>query len=87
ARFPATFTADTTATQLYEASNAITEPSLIRVESDEVTYPMHIILRYELEQGLVDGSVAVDDIPQLWNDKMEAYLGERPPNDAKGCLQ
>lgn len=53
----------------------------------QVTYPLHIILRYELERGLVDGSVAVEDIPRLWNEKMQQYLGATPPNDAKGCLQ
>ncbi len=52
-----------------------------------MTYPLHIILRYELERGLVDGSVAVEDIPRLWNEKMQQYLGATPPNDAKGCLQ
>ncbi|KAG2426831.1 hypothetical protein HXX76_012882 [Chlamydomonas incerta] len=85
-RFPATFGA-ATAEQLYAAENTIREPSLIRVESDEVTYPLHIILRYELERGLMDGSVAVDDIPRLWNEKMQSYLGATPPSDAKGCLQ
>lgn len=86
ARFPATFSS-VTPLQLYEGQNVIRDPSLIRVESDEVTYPLHIILRYELERGLVDGSVAVEDIPRLWNEKMQQYLGATPPNDAKGCLQ
>ncbi|PNW70823.1 hypothetical protein CHLRE_17g734900v5 [Chlamydomonas reinhardtii] len=85
-RFPATF-GSATPQQLYEAENTIREPSLIRVESDEVTYPLHIILRYELERGLMDGSVQVDDIPRLWNEKMQSYLGATPPSDAKGCLQ
>ena len=48
---------------------------------------MHIILRYEIEKGLFDGSVAVDELPGLWNDKMEEYLGIRPPTDVLGVLQ
>lgn len=53
----------------------------------QVTYPMHIILRYEIERGLLDGSIAVDDVPAVWNAKMKEYLGVVPENDAKGCLQ
>jgi carboxypeptidase Taq len=67
--------------------NKIKDPSMIRVESDELTYTMHVILRYELEKGLIDGSIAVDDIPRLWNEKMQSYLGTCPANDAEGCLQ
>jgi carboxypeptidase Taq len=70
----------------YSAVN-VCEPSCIRVEADEVTYPMHVILRYELEKGLFDGSLAVNDLPQAWNEKMETYLGIRPPTDALGVLQ
>jgi len=72
---------------LYGAMNKIKDPSMIRVESDELTYTMHVILRYELEKGLIDGSIAVDDIPRLWNEKMQSYLGTCPANDAEGCLQ
>eukprot|EP01027_Heterolobosea_sp_BB2_P016604 GEZU01023617.1.p1 GENE.GEZU01023617.1~~GEZU01023617.1.p1 ORF type:complete len:514 (+),score=160.28 GEZU01023617.1:45-1586(+) len=71
---------------VYKAVNSI-EAGLIRVEADEVTYPMHIILRYELEKGLLDGSIAVKDLPQLWNAKMQEYLGLTPPDDSKGVLQ
>ncbi len=63
------------------------QPSLIRIEADEVTYNLHIIIRYELEKGLVDGSIAVEDLPKLWDDKYEQYLGIRPPNAAQGVLQ
>ena len=63
------------------------EPSLIRVEADEVTYNLHIMLRFELELGLFDGSIAVSDLPRLWSAKMEEYLGIRPKNDAEGVLQ
>ncbi len=72
--------------QLYEAVN-VSEPSFIRVEADEVTYPMHVILRYEIEKGLFDGSVEIDTLPELWNSKMKEYLGIEPPSDALGVLQ
>jgi len=72
---------------LYAALNVVRETSLIRVEADEVTYPMHIILRFEIEKGLIDGTVQVDDIPALWNQKMKEYLGVIPADDAQGCLQ
>ena len=74
------------AQKFYEGIN-VCRPSFIRVEADEVTYPLHVILRYELEKGLFDGSVSVDQLPGLWNDKMEEYLGIRPPTDREGVLQ
>ena len=61
--------------------------SLIRVEADEVTYNLHIMLRFEIEQALVEGRVAVAELPELWNARMEAYLGLRPPTNALGVLQ
>jgi carboxypeptidase Taq len=70
----------------YRAINAVT-PSLIRVEADEVTYNLHIMLRFELEMALLDGRLAVDDLPAAWNERMEAYLGIRPSTDADGVLQ
>jgi carboxypeptidase Taq len=70
----------------YRAINQV-QPSFIRVEADEVTYGLHIILRFELEQALVTGELAVADLPEAWNSKMEAYLGLRPPDDAMGVLQ
>ena len=70
----------------YEGINA-SKPSFIRVEADEVTYPMHVIIRYEIEKGLFDGTVAVDQLPEIWNNKMEEYLGVRPPSDRLGVLQ
>ncbi|GAB4814416.1 hypothetical protein N2152v2_001462 [Parachlorella kessleri] len=79
--------ADKSPEDLYAAMNIIKDPSFIRVEADEVTYPMHIILRYELERGLLDGSVSVDQLPALWNQKMKEYLGCEPETDAKGVLQ
>ena len=70
----------------YRGINKV-EPSLIRVEADEATYNMHIMLRLELEIGMVEGSIAPKDLPEIWNAKMEEYLGITPPNDAQGVLQ
>jgi carboxypeptidase Taq len=70
----------------YKAINAV-EPSLIRVNADEATYNLHIMLRLEIEIGMVDGSIAVKDLPEIWNAKMRDYLGITPPNDAQGVLQ
>ena len=63
------------------------EPSLIRVEADEVTYNLHIIIRFELEQALINGEVAVESLPRLWNDKYRKYLDIEPENDTLGVLQ
>ncbi|TDL34777.1 carboxypeptidase M32 [Jeotgalibacillus sp. S-D1] len=63
------------------------KPSLIRVESDELTYALHIMIRYEIEKGLFTGELEVKDLPQVWNDKYDEYLGVRPENDAEGVLQ
>jgi carboxypeptidase Taq len=62
-------------------------PSLIRVEADEVTYGLHIILRFELEQAMMAGEVRAADLPELWNAKVQEFLGLSPPNDAQGVLQ
>jgi carboxypeptidase Taq len=70
----------------YKAINKV-EPSLIRVNADEATYNLHIMLRLELEIAMVEGKVAIKDLPELWNTKMQEYLGITPPNDAKGVLQ
>lgn len=63
------------------------QPSYIRVEADEVTYNLHIILRYELEKELIEGTLAVADLPEAWNSKMTQYLGVTPRNDSEGVLQ
>ncbi len=70
----------------YKAINKV-QPSLIRVNADEATYNLHIMLRLELEIAMVEGSVAIKDLPELWNTKMKEYLGIVPPNNAKGVLQ
>jgi carboxypeptidase Taq len=78
---------DATAQQFYEASNEVYDDNLIRVEADELTYHMHIIVRFEIERDLIRGDLDVADVPAVWNDKMEEYLGVRPDTDAEGCLQ
>jgi carboxypeptidase Taq len=72
--------------KFYKGINKV-QPSLIRVEADEATYNLHIMLRLELEIAIVEGKVAVKDLPEAWNSKMKDYLGVTPPNDAKGVLQ
>ncbi len=75
-----------TVDSFYRAINTC-KPDFIRVEADEVTYSLHIILRYEIEKGLFDGSMQVDDLPHIWNELMQKYLGIQPPNDKLGVLQ
>ncbi len=77
---------DLDADGLYRAVNRV-KPSFIRVEADEATYALHIILRFELEQGLIDGTLAVRDLPEAWNARFEEYFGIAVANDADGVLQ
>ena len=70
----------------YEAINKV-EKSLIRVDADELTYPLHIIIRFELEQGLFNGSINVDNLPEKWNELYKQYLGIEPESNKSGCLQ
>ena len=63
------------------------KPSLIRIEADEVTYNLHIIVRYELEKALINGNVAIEALPGLWNAKYREYLGIEPTRDSEGVLQ
>jgi len=72
--------------QFYKAINKV-EPTFIRVNADEATYNMHVMLRLEMEIGMVEGKFAVKDLPEIWNAKMDEYLGITPPNDAQGVLQ
>ncbi len=71
---------------MYRAVNRV-RPSLIRVEADEVTYNLHIMLRTEIEMGLLDGSLKVSDLPEVWRAKMKEYVGVSPDNDREGVLQ
>jgi len=77
---------DVSAEELFRAANVVSR-SLIRVEADEVTYNLHIMLRFELESKLLDGSIEVADLPELWNDAMQRYVGVTPSSDAEGVLQ
>ncbi|HEX8820002.1 MAG TPA: carboxypeptidase M32 [Archangium sp.] len=70
----------------HAAVNRVT-PSLIRVEADEVTYNLHIVLRYELELLLIRDELPLDELPAAWNERMERYLGSPPPDDTRGVLQ
>ena len=70
----------------YKEINMV-EPSLIRIESDEVHYPLHIIMRFEIEMGLIDGTIKVEDLPKVWNEKMKEYIGVAPDSDKDGVLQ
>ncbi len=72
--------------QFYLAINKVT-PSLIRTEADELTYPLHIMVRYELEKQMINGEVDFDELPQMWNDLYTQYLGVTPSNDSEGILQ
>ena len=83
--FPAQM-AGVTEEDLYRAAN-VARPSLIRTEADELTYSLHVMLRYELEKQLMDGSLAVADLPAAWNAKVKEYLGLDVPDDRSGVLQ
>ena len=72
--------------EFYRAVNKV-QPSYIRVEADELTYNFHIILRFELEQAMLNGDLVAADVPGAWHDKMRSLIGVVPPNDADGCLQ
>lgn len=72
--------------EFHKAVNTVS-PSLIRVEADEVTYNLHIMVRFELELALIEGSLGASDLPQAWNERYRDYLGVKPDSDAEGCLQ
>lgn len=72
--------------EFYRAINVI-KPSLIRTDADEITYSLHVIVRFEIEKMLIEGTLKVKEIPEIWQSKMREYLGIAPSNDAEGCLQ
>ena len=78
--------ADVSEEELYEAVNSV-QPSFIRTEADELTYTLHIIIRYEIEKAIMSGELEIKDVPAVWNSKYEEYLGITPENDSMGCLQ
>lgn len=71
---------------IFRTVNAV-RPTLRRLDADECTYNLHIILRFEIEVGLIEGDISVADVPQVWNEKMKSYLGLDVPDDTLGCLQ
>lgn len=77
---------DVSVDEFYRAANKVS-PSLIRVEADEVTYGLHIMLRFELEKNMLEGKINFAELPEIWNEKMREYLGITPPNDSSGVLQ
>jgi carboxypeptidase Taq len=79
--------ADVTPREAYEAVNQVYEDNFIRVEADELTYHLHIVLRFEIERALIAGELSVEEVPEVWNGKTEEYLGIRPETDTEGCLQ
>ncbi len=70
----------------YKAVNKV-QPSLIRTEADELTYHFHVLIRYELEKGLISGDILTKDIPAYWNEQYAKYLDVKVPDDKRGCLQ
>ncbi|EAR53357.1 putative thermostable carboxypeptidase 1 [Photobacterium sp. SKA34] len=86
-----TFSRETDSALTAENLNIINnrvKPGFIRVDADEVTYPAHVILRYEIERDLIEGNIEVDDIPEIWDKKMQAYLGiDTKDNFKDGCMQ
>ncbi len=77
---------DVSMAKFHRAINKV-KPSLIRVEADEVTYNLHIFVRFELEKALITGDLKISNVPDAWNARYEEYLGIAPPNNADGCLQ
>jgi carboxypeptidase Taq len=84
-RFPEAL-GDVDLDEFYFAVNRVT-PSLIRVHADEVTYNVHVMIRFELERALMSGDLAASELPGAWSDSYRLYLGVTPANDAEGCLQ
>jgi carboxypeptidase Taq len=72
--------------QFYKGINKV-QPSLIRTEADELTYHFHVMIRYEIEKLLIEGSISANDIPAYWNEHYQKYLGVTVPDDLRGCLQ
>jgi carboxypeptidase Taq len=85
-KFFPTQLSDSTEQELYRAVNRV-KPSFIRVEADEVTYNLHIMIRFELEKAVFDGELDLNDLASAWNEKYEEYLGICPPDDLVGVLQ
>jgi len=85
-QFNAKFDAEYTSEDMYGAVNAVSQ-SFIRVEADELNYPLHVVLRYGIERDVIEGTLEVKEIPKRWNADMKSLLNIDVPSDAKGCLQ
>ncbi|KAL0479140.1 hypothetical protein AKO1_008022 [Acrasis kona] len=72
---------------MFKSVNKVNFDNLIRVEADELTYPLHVILRFEIERELFNGTINVNELPKIWGERMEKYLGIKPSNDSNGVLQ
>lgn len=77
----------TTVQDCYESINQVYEDNLIRVNADELTYHLHIIIRFEIERALMNGDIEVENLPEIWDEKMEEYLGITPDNHKEGVMQ
>lgn len=77
---------DVSVEDFYKAINKV-ESSPIRIEADEVTYQLHVLIRYEIERDLIEGKLVVKDLPKVWNQKMQDYLGITPESDSRGVMQ
>jgi len=77
---------DVSLEEFYRGMNVV-KPSLIRVDADELTYSLHVIIRYEIEKALINGDIEVENLPEVWNAKYKEYLGIEPSNDKEGVLQ
>jgi len=73
--------------ECYNSANKVDEENLIRIYSDEISYHLHIALRFELGRALINGDLEISELPKVWNQKMEEYLGVSPETDAEGCMQ
>jgi carboxypeptidase Taq len=74
------------AENLYNLKTTV-KPGLIRIEADEATYPMHVIMRYEIEKSIINDKISAKDLPELWRQKTNEYLGILPDSDRNGCMQ
>ncbi len=77
---------DVSLEEFYQIINRV-EPNFVRIEADEVTYSLHIILRFEIELGLIEGTIKFEELPEIWNQKFKEYLGIAPPTNSLGVLQ
>lgn len=84
--FPSQFS-ESTADEAYRSLNDVDSDNLIRINADELTYHLHIVIRFELERDLINGEIEVADLPSLWNQKYQKYLGVTPDSDSNGVLQ